>query len=124
MCRNYNSSNFAKQILGIFSLTESTTELAMLAIRIITPGFIFVGANIAYQGIFQALGNGVHSLILSLVRLIVVPLPLAYIFSCFDFASSIIWIAFPIGEAVAFIVALVFMANIRRKKINPIKNGV
>ena len=115
---------FAKQILGIFSLTESTTELAMLAIRIITPGFIFVGANIAYQGIFQALGNGVHSLILSLVRLIVVPLPLAYIFSCFDFASSIIWIAFPIGEAVAFIVALVFMANIRRKKINPIKNGV
>ena len=115
---------FAKQILGIFSLTESTTELAMLAIRIITPGFIFVGANIAYQGIFQALGNGVHSLILSLVRLIVVPLPLAYIFSCFDFASSIIWIAFPIGEAVAFIVALIFMANIRRKKINPIKNGV
>ena len=115
---------FAKQILGIFSLTESTTELAMLAIRIITPEFIFVGANIAYQGIFQALGNGVHSLILSLVRLIVVPLPLAYIFSCFDFASSIIWIAFPIGEAVAFIVALVFMANIRRKKINPIKNGV
>ena len=85
---------------------------------------IFVGANIAYQGIFQALGNGVHSLILSLVRLIVVPLPLAYIFSCFDFASSIIWIAFPIGEAVAFIVALIFMANIRRKKINPIKNGV
>ena len=115
---------FAKQILGIFSLTESTTELAMLAIRIITPGFIFVGANIAYQGIFQALGNGVHSLILSLVRLIVVPLPLAYIFSCFDFASSIIWIAFPIGEAVAFIVALIFMANIRRKKINPIKNAV
>ena len=92
---------FAKQILGIFSLTESTTELAKLAIRIITPGFIFVGANIAYQGIFQALGNGVHSLILSLVRLIVVPLPIAYIFSCFDFASSIIWIAFPIGEAVA-----------------------
>lgn len=45
-------------------------------------------------------------------------------FSCFDFASSIIWIAFPIGEAVAFIVALIFMANIRRKKINPIKNGV
>lgn len=111
---------FAAPILGIFSLSKSTTELAMLAIRIITPGFIFVGANIAYQGIFQALGNGVHSLILSLVRLIVVPLPLAFVISCFDFASSIIWIAFPIGEAVAFVVALIFMANIRRKKIAPI----
>lgn len=67
---------FAKQILGIFSLTESTTELAMLAIRIITPGFIFVGANIAYQGIFQALGNGVHSLILRLYDLLLFLCPL------------------------------------------------
>ena len=115
---------FDSRLTGIFGLSGETKQLCMSAIRIISISFIFAGANIAFQGIFQALGNGVHSLILSLVRLIVVPLPLAYIFSCFDFASSIIWIAFPIGEAVAFIVALVFMANIRRKKINPIKNGV
>lgn len=71
---------FAKQILGIFSLTESTTELAMLAIRIITPGFIFVGANIAYQGIFQALGNGVHSLILRLYDLLLFLCPCIHLF--------------------------------------------
>lgn len=122
--RNYNSTNFrrtdTRNILS-FTIYNRTCNARNKNYH---TGFVFVGANIAYQGIFQALGNGVHSLILSLVRLIVVPLPLAYIISCFDFASSIIWIAFPIGEAVAFVIALIFMAHIRRKKISPIQSPV
>lgn len=115
---------FANQILGIFSLSDKTRELAILAIRIITIGYLFVGANIAYQGIFQALGCGVSSLVLSLIRLIVVPLPLAAVFTCFANAETLIWIAFPVGEFAAFLVALVMMKFIGKRKIAPIKEAV
>lgn len=112
---------FANQILGIFSLSDKTRELAILAVRIITLGYIFVGANIAYQGIFQALGCGVSSLVLSLIRLIVVPLPLAAVLTCFANSEMLIWIAFPVGELAAFLIALVMMKFIGKSKIAPIK---
>lgn len=115
---------FASQILGIFSLSDKTRELAILAIRIITLGYIFVGANIAYQGIFQALGCGISSLVLSLIRLIAVPLPLAAVFTLFANAETLIWIAFPVGELAAFLVAFVMMKIIGKSKIAPIKAGL
>ena len=76
--------------------------------------------NIAYQGVFQALGSGVRSLILSMVRLIVVTLPLAYVFTKFDNAINLVWWAFPIAEAVAVVVAIVFMKQIRKQTIDTI----
>lgn len=108
---------FANQITNIFSITEETKNLCIKAIRIITLGYLFVGANIAYQGIFQALGSGIHSLIVSLLRLIVVTLPLAWIFTKFNNAQNIVWMVFPIAEFVALIVALVLMKQISHKKI-------
>ena len=108
---------FANQITNIFSITEETKNLCIKAIRIITLGYLFVGANIAYQGIFQALGSGIRSLIVSLLRLIVVTLPLAWIFTKFNNAQNIVWMVFPIAEFVALIVALVLMKQISHKKI-------
>lgn len=70
---------FAQPLINIFTLSDKTHELCIAAIRIITLGYIFVGANIAYQGIFQALGKGIHSLVLSAVRLLIAALPAAWI---------------------------------------------
>lgn len=81
---------FAKPLCGIFALSAETQLLCIRAIRIITLGYLFVGANIAYQGIFQALGYGVSSLVLSLLRLIVVALPLAWVFTKLESAEVLI----------------------------------
>ncbi len=107
----------AKTIVGIFPVAEETQKLCILAIRIITLGYLFVGANIAYQGIFQALGRGFYSLLISLLRLIVIVLPLTYLFSKFDNPLVWIWWAFPIAEGVAFVVSVFMMRNIRHKKL-------
>lgn len=112
---------FARQIIGIFEVSEETQSLCIMAIRIITIGYLFVGANIAYQGIFQALGCGMRSLILSLIRLIVVPLPLAWLFTMLPRTQDIVWAAFPIGEAVALVVGYLLMKQISAEKI---KNAV
>ena len=108
---------FAGKIVGIFDISDDVKTLCITAIRIITFGYIFVGANVAFQGIFQALGNGVKSLVLSLVRLIIVPLPLTFIFTYSSNAPKIIWLAFPVAEFIAFIVAIIYMRKIKREKI-------
>ncbi|MGN0383219.1 MAG: MATE family efflux transporter [Eubacterium sp.] len=112
---------FAVNIVGIFSVSDETRKLCILAIRIITPGYLFAGANIAFQGIFQALGCGIKSLVISMLRLLIIALPLAWIFTQFSNAKDIVWLAFPISEGVAMISACVFMKIVSDKKIKPMK---
>lgn len=111
---------FATQLCAIFSLSTMAQELCMNALRIVTLGYLFAGANIAYQGIFQALGYGVKSLILSMIRLVIVTLPLAWFFTSFANAGQLIWLSFPIGELCGFLIALCFMRQIRRTCILPL----
>lgn len=108
---------FAEQLVGIFSISSESRQVSIYAVRIITTGYLFAGANIAYQGIFQALGNGVRSLIISMLRLIVIALPLAWMLSRFPNAQQIIWIAFPLAEAIACVISVFFMRTIERTKI-------
>lgn len=113
----------ANPISGIFSVSDETRRLCILALRIVPIGFLFVGANITYQGIFQALGHGVSSLAVSLLRQLVVVLPLAWIFTRMSNAEHLIWAAFPIAEGVAFVVAFIIMRRIRKTCINGIQEG-
>lgn len=91
------------------------------AMRIISVSFIFAGINVAYQGIYQALDGGIQSLIISLIRQLVLILPLAGIFSVIvrngQVGVSLIWWAFPITEAVACVVGYVFLKRIVNKDV-------
>lgn len=107
----------AYQITDIFSLSDSTKALCVTAIRIITLSYLFAGANVVYQGVFQSLGYGVHSLIISLIRMIIAALPLAYLFTLFANAENTVWLAFPISEALGFIAAALFMRKIKKEKL-------
>ncbi|MBS6477872.1 MAG: MATE family efflux transporter [Firmicutes bacterium] len=106
---------FADVIVNIFSLADETRKLCVTATRFIATGFPFIGANVSYQGIFQALGKGVASLILSALRLIVIALPLAFLFTLADDAATLVWAAFPIAEAAAFVYGFIEMRFLRRK---------
>ncbi len=84
--------------------------------------FIFAGINVAYQGICQALDGGMESLVISLLRQLVIILPLAEIFSLFvrngQAGTSLIWWAFPITELVSCAVGYVFLKKIKSTKVN------
>ncbi len=109
---------FADPLVKMFGLSEHTAQLCVTGSRIIATGFLFAGGNIALQGVFQALGCGVSSLVVSLLRLFVIVLPLAILFSTFENAEFMIWFAFPIAELVAFVAALTFMIRANSKIIN------
>ncbi|MDR0812926.1 MAG: MATE family efflux transporter [Oscillospiraceae bacterium] len=98
---------FAPGIMAVFALSAETEKLAVTTIRVITVGYLFAGANIAFQGIFQAFGEGVKSLIVSALRLIVVALPLLWVLSRTASAAQSAWWAFPLAEAAAVVVAVV-----------------
>ena len=92
------------------------------AMRVISISFLFAGINVAYQGIYQALDGGVESLVISLLRQLIIILPLAGIFSMLvrnaQMRVSLIWWAFPITEIVSCFVGYVFLKRIRKNKVD------
>ena len=105
---------FAHQICSAFSLSAETEKLCIISIRIISLGYLFAGANIAYQGIFQALGFGIKSLVISLVRLLIVVLPCAWILTLLAGAEKLVWAAVPFAEFIGLIVSLIFMRSTKK----------
>lgn len=114
---------FAKPLIGLFAISEATEELCILATRIIAAGFLFAGGNIAAQGVFQALGCGLDSLIISLLRLCVIVLPLAWLFTKLENASFMIWWAFPVAELAALAAAVGLMFRANNKIVKPMKDN-
>ena len=92
------------------------------AMRVISVSFLFAGINVAYQGIYQALDGGVESLVISLLRQLIIILPLAGIFSIFvrngQMGVTLIWWAFPITEIVSCFVGYMFLKKIRKNKVD------
>lgn len=113
---------FAKPLSAVFGLSGATQSLCVSAIRIISVSFVFAGLNIAFQGIFQALDSGAESLIISVCRQFIFVLPVAYGFSLLARESMenawLVWLTFPIAEAVSAVIALFFMKRINRNKVN------
>ena len=97
-------------------------EYFISAMRVISISFLFAGMNVAYQGIYQALDGGMESLVISLLRQLVVILPLAGIFSIFvrngQVGISLIWWAFPITEVIACLIGFLFLKRIQKNKVN------
>ena len=111
---------FPGDFATLFNAGQSR-EYFIGAMRIISVSFIFAGINVAYQGIYQALDGGIESLVISLLRQLIVILPLAGIFSTFvrngQMGISLIWWAFPITELIACLVGYVFLKKIRKNKV-------
>ncbi len=107
---------FAHQLVGLFSVTEESARLALFSLRIATIGFTIGGVNIILQGVCQALGSGVSSLIVSLLRMVVIVLPLAFIFTIVAPTGGLVWAALPIAEAVGLIVAIILLRRVYRKR--------
>ena len=111
---------FSGAFATLFNAGQSR-EYFISAMRVISISFLFAGINVAYQGIYQALDGGVESLVISLLRQLIIILPLAGIFSLFvrngQLGVSLIWWAFPITEAISCFVGYVFLKKIRKNKV-------
>lgn len=115
---------FPGQFAALFN-AGSSREYFVGAMRIISISFLFAGINVAYQGIYQALDVGMESLVISLLRQMIIILPLAEIFSILvkngQAGVSLIWWAFPITEFAACLLGCVFLRRIRKNKVESLQ---
>ena len=103
----------------LFRASENMLAIGVPALKIISISFLFAGYCIIVGSIFQALGNGVYSLIISAARQLIVILPVAYIFATV-FGLSMVWWAIPIAEVVSVILSTLLLKRIYRKVIKPL----
>lgn len=100
-------------------ISGELTRIGVPALRIISLSFLMAAVGIVLSTVFQAIGNGVLSLIMSLARQLVVLLPAAWLLARWKGLDAVWW-AFPIAEVVSLTICLVMYRWARRKYIEPL----
>ena len=107
---------FPAQLLQMFNASDHMLEIGVTALRVISLSFILAGYSIIIGSVFQALGNGVYSLIVSIARQLVCILPIAYTLARL-FGLHAVWYAFPLSELMSVAVTTILFFRIYKKKI-------
>jgi putative MATE family efflux protein len=108
---------FSRQILMLFSATPEMLAIGIPAMRMFSITFVFAGFTIVVGTLFQALAHGIFSMIVSLMRQVIIVIPLAYILLNYVGITAA-WASFPIAEFLAAILSLVFLRHIYKKDIS------
>ncbi|MDE7218016.1 MAG: MATE family efflux transporter [Oscillospiraceae bacterium] len=107
---------FPGVLLGMFEASELMLEIGVPALKIISLHFVLAGFGIVSSSFFQALGHGVLSLIISLVRQLIVLLPAAWLLSLSG-QVELVWWAFPIAEVFSVTLSVIFLFYVHRREI-------
>ena len=98
-------------LISMFGGTDEIMSIGVSAFRIISLCFIPAAAGILFTTLFQAVGKGIRSLLMSFCRQLVLILPIAYFISVV-FDLSVVWYAFPIAELGSLTLAIGFFINL------------
>ena len=107
------------QVLSIFAASDAMLSIGIPAMRIICLHFLLAGVSLVLSSVFQALGNGVFSLIVSVCRQLFVLLPAAWLLAQTGSVNNVWW-AFLIAEVVSILMSLAFYARINKTTIAPL----
>ncbi len=110
-----------EELLKLFDASEKMLQIGVPALKIISVSFIFAGYNIIMGSVFQAFGNGVYSLVISIVRQLVIILPVAYILAV-NFGLNETWWSYPVSEIASLVMSTVFFIMLYKQKIKEIEN--
>lgn len=104
---------FPEQILSIFNAEGEVMTIGVKALRRISICFLPASVGIILTAMFQAVGKGFRSLIMSFLRQMVLIIPIAYGLS--KISIETMWFAFPIAEVVAMAVAVIFYIDLNKR---------
>lgn len=109
------SNLFGMSILG--DAKEEIIKTCKTAIHISSLGYIFMGISVVIQGILQGMNSIYKPIIISLLRLIilVIPLEILFIIVSKDNITTYFWIIFPISEFFTAIISIILLKNTKVK---------
>ncbi|MDF2632722.1 MAG: family efflux transporter, partial [Caproiciproducens sp.] len=103
------------KLLRIFNASQIMLEIGVPALRIISICFIPAAFGIMFSTVFQSVGNGFSSLIISVLRQLVILLPAAFLLSKIGLTS--VWYAFPIAEIVSLAASIVIFMRLYQRTL-------
>ena len=106
-------------LLGFFEASDEMLRIGVPALRIICLSFLPAGFGIVCGTAFQALGNAVYSMFVSIARQLVVLLPAAFLLSLSG-EVTYVWWAFPIAEVMSLTMTVIFLVRINGRVIRHI----
>ena len=106
-------------LLSLFSASDTMLSIGIPALRIISVSFCFAGVAIVFSSVFQALGDGMLSLVMSAVRQLLLLLPCAFVLAKLGGLDAV-WFSFLIAEIASVTLAVVFYRSLYNKKIRHI----
>jgi Na+-driven multidrug efflux pump len=109
------------KLLSFFAASDAMLAIGIPAMRTICFHFLLAGMSIILSSTFQALGNGMFSLIVSVCRQLVVLLPAAWLLSQTG-NVNLVWWSFVIAELASVTLSFVFFARLDKKIIEPMYN--
>jgi putative MATE family efflux protein len=110
------------KLLLLFGARGDLLAIGVPTLRIISFSFLLAGFGIVSASVFQALGHGFFSMIVSLVRQLVILVPLAYLFSLSG-VLNYVWLSYPAAELVATALAAWFLRRVYQQVIKPLGEG-
>ncbi|MDD6798433.1 MAG: MATE family efflux transporter [Bacteroides sp.] len=99
---------FPDKLLAIFDASPEMLSIGCPALRIIAVSFVVAGFCIICSTVFQAIGNPMHSLIMSVCRQLIVLLPAAWLLSLTG-QLELVWLSFPIAEVMSLLMSVIFL---------------
>ena len=109
-----------KQLLGIFNASDEMLAIGVTALRAIGLNFLVAGISVISISVLQAFGRGTWSLTISVVRQLVVLLPVAWLLSLLGNVNYV-WYAFPIAEVFGLTLSLFFLLRVMRSVVKPME---
>ncbi len=110
---------FPDKLLELFNASETMMSMGITALRIISLSFCFAGVCIVFSSVFQALGKGVISMLISFVRQLVILLPAAYLLSLLG-DVNLVWWSFIIAEVITVVFSSFMYMRVYNKIIKPL----
>lgn len=103
------------KLLLIFDASSEMLRIGHPALQYISLCFLPAALGILSSTLFQAMGRGFYSLIVSVMRQLVVLVPAAWLLS--HISLTAVWFAFPIAEVVSLLTSIFLFQNLYRKVI-------
>ena len=105
---------FPQGIMQLFNANAEMFEIGVPMLRIIAIGFIISTVGCVLSGAFEALGKGVQSLVVSLLRQLIIIIPLSAVLSKTAGLYGV-WATFPAAELIAAVIGCILYRNFMKK---------
>ncbi len=99
--------------LSLFNASDNMLKIGIPALRIIALSFPVAAFSIICSSLFQAVGNGLYSMIVAFIRQLIILLPAAYLLSLTGVLQNVWW-SYIIAEIFAFTMSFLFLIKLKK----------